>query len=150
MKHWNNIETDSRRPRSMGNTVAVSTVEEGVMERSVFAQVYRRAEPMHGFLTPLQMIEKMVEAAGSWDMSDKEPYMRFLIRVHGAGVVSETMALHSIQREDHSWSLKGYVRDRPDSRPYPFNNYYLNDGYDGIEIVGRVSHEDESWQDWIS
>lgn len=119
--------------------------------KSVFAQVYKRVEPKHGFLTPLQMIEKMIEASMSWDMSDKEPYMRFLIRIHGGSgdnaVVSEVMALQSIARSDIGWDLRGVLKNKVG---YPYDNRYLYDGYDGIEIVGRISHEDESWQDWLS
>lgn len=115
--------------------------------RSIFGQVYKREKPEHGFLTPLQMIEKMIEAAMAWDMSDKEPYMRFLIRIHGGnGIVSEVMALKTITRKDHGWDLQGIVQ----RQGYPYDNRYFHDGYDGIEIVGRVSHEDESWQDWLS
>lgn len=115
------------------------------MERSIFAQMYKRENPSHGFFTPLQMIEKMIEASTSWDMSDEKPYMRFLIRIHGGnGIVSEVVALNTITRKDHGWSLQGI---KP-GVGYPYDNRYFYDGYDGIEIVGRISYEDKSYQDW--
>jgi hypothetical protein len=115
--------------------------------RSIFAQVYQRSESKHGYLTPLQMIEKMLEAAETWNGSDTQPYMRFLIRIHGGnGIVSQVMSLKSITRKDHGWSLQGIVQ----GPGYPYDNRYFHDGYDGIEIVDRVSYEDESWQDWLS
>ena len=141
----------SHRLRSMGNIVAASIVRKN-MDKSIYAQVYKNAVgPEHGFLTPLQMIQKMLEEAAAFEKNDG-PYMRFLIRLHyggeNKGKTSETMALMYIQREDHVWSIRGYVKGRP-AGTYPYSNHGLPDGYDGIEIVGRVEHDDESWQDWL-
>ena len=102
----------------------------------------------YGHWTVMQLQAAMLKEAHDCVKQGRD-YQRFLVQYHyPEGRKSEVQAVMHVKFEEHCITVKGYVKGTPNGM-IPTRHQSLPLGYDGIEVVGRVAWEDETWQDWL-